>query len=68
MILVNARVAVIGVLPAPPAEALVPSHPPATARTERVVYLGGWRAVPIFDLNALAPGQQLARPGHRGVG
>jgi N-methylhydantoinase A len=26
------------------------------------VYLGGWREVPIFDLNALAPGQQLAGP------
>ncbi len=62
VILVNARVAVVGILPAPPAEALVSSRPLATATTARVVYLGGWREVPIFDLNALAPGQQLAGP------
>jgi N-methylhydantoinase A len=61
-VLVNARVAVVGVLPDAPQERALPDHPPAAPRTHRRVYLGGWREVPIFDFQRLAPGQTIAGP------
>jgi N-methylhydantoinase A len=61
-VLVNARVAVIGALPDPPQEPAVADRPPAAPRTQRRVYLGGWRQVPIFELDALAPGQTIDGP------
>ena len=61
-VLVNARVAVVGALPDPPQEPALPDHPPAAPRAHRRVYLGGWREVPIFDFDGLAPGQTIAGP------
>jgi N-methylhydantoinase A len=65
VVLVNARLAVVGELPALPEEPALPPRPPATPRLRRRAYLGadaGWREVPVFDLDALAPGQALAGP------
>jgi N-methylhydantoinase A len=62
VVLVNARVAAVGVLPAPPEEPRVGPRPPAPPRTRRRVYLDDWREVPVFDLEALAPGQIIEGP------
>ena len=61
-VLVNARVAVIGALPDPPREPALPDRPAAAPRTRRPVYLGGWREVPVFDFDALAPRQTIDGP------
>jgi N-methylhydantoinase A len=61
-VLVNARVAVVGALPDPPQEPALPARPPGAPRTHRQVYLAGWRDVPIFDFESLAPGQTIAGP------
>jgi N-methylhydantoinase A len=61
-VLVNARVAVVGRLPDPPAEPGLPDRPPALPRARRRIYLGQWCDVPVFDFEALAPGQALEGP------
>ena len=61
-VLVNARVAVIGALPDPPQEPALPHRPAAAPATRRPVYLGGWREVPVFDFDALAPRQAIEGP------
>jgi N-methylhydantoinase A len=61
-VLVNARVAVIGVLSDPPREPGVAERRPAEPRERRRVYLGGWTEVSVFDFEALAPGQVIAGP------
>ena len=55
--LVNARAAVIGALPKLPQEPALPPRAPAEPHHERRIYLGGWRDVPVYALDALAPGQ-----------
>jgi N-methylhydantoinase A len=61
-VLVNARVAVIGALPDPPREPAVAERPAAAPRAQRPVYLDGWREVPVFDFEALAPAQTIDGP------
>jgi N-methylhydantoinase A len=58
-VLVNARVAVIGELPAPPREPDLMARAPAAPRGSRRVWLGGWREVPVLAFEALAPGQEI---------
>ena len=61
-VLVNARVAVIGRLPAMPAEpALAPGVPGAPAGARRA-WLDGWRELPVHDLDTLVPGQRIEGP------
>jgi len=61
-VLVNARAAVIGVLPGLPLEPALQPRPGTTQRGERRIWLRGWTSVPVFDLDALAPGQAVAGP------
>jgi N-methylhydantoinase A len=61
-VLVNARVAVIGALPSPPQEPSLADRPAAAPSNRRRIYLGAWREVPVFDFDALAPGQEVAGP------
>src|SRR6185503_3640 len=61
-VLVNARVAVIGELPALPQEPALSPRPPARPTGERQIYLGGWHNVPIYAFDALAPGQAIDGP------
>jgi N-methylhydantoinase A len=61
-VLVNARVAAVGVLPALPEEPALASRPPAGPRSRRRVYLGAWHDVPVHDLDGLAPGQVVEGP------
>jgi N-methylhydantoinase A len=58
-VLVNARVAVIGVLPELPQEPHVMVRPFAPIRTYRKVYLGNWIEVPVYRLDDLPPGQTI---------
>jgi N-methylhydantoinase A len=62
VVLVNARVAAVGEVPAfrvEPGEASLTSTGPRTARK---VHLDRWRDVPVFDLDALSVGDSLAGP------
>jgi N-methylhydantoinase A len=59
VVLVNARVAVIGVLPDLPREPHVTVRLPAQPRTYRKVYLGGWFEVPVYALDDLTSGQTV---------
>src|SRR5262249_28079460 len=61
-VLVNARVAVIGELPALPQEPALPNRPPAPAKGERRIFIGGWQSVPVYDFGALADGQGIVGP------
>jgi N-methylhydantoinase A len=62
-VLVNARVTVAGLLDELPREPSLPSAPPAPPIATRSIYLdGGAVAAPVFDFDALAPGQEIAGP------
>jgi N-methylhydantoinase A len=61
-VLVNARVAVIGELPALPQEPRLPARPPARPTGARKIYLGQWHEVPIYEFDALAPDQVIHGP------
>jgi N-methylhydantoinase A len=56
-VLINARAAVIGTLPKLPQEPALAKRSPADPHHHRRVYLGGWREVRVYALDALAPGQ-----------
>ena len=58
-VLVNARAAVIGVLPGVPQEPTRPAQLPAPPRGERRIYLRDWVNVPVYEFDALAPGQAI---------
>ena len=64
-VLVNARVAVAGMLSALPQEPDLPDGPPAAPRGERRIYLDDWVRSPVYDFDALAPGQNDRRAGDR---
>ncbi|HJU15079.1 MAG TPA: hydantoinase/oxoprolinase family protein, partial [Stellaceae bacterium] len=61
-VLVNARVAVSGILSALPQEPDLPPRPPAPPAAERRIYLDGWVSAPVWDFDALVPGQCLNGP------
>ena len=61
-VLVNARAAVIGVLPALPQEPRRPDAKPAGPTGERRIWLDAWTNVPVYDFESLAPGQTLHGP------
>ncbi len=61
-VLVNARVAVAGILAALPLEPALPEASPAIPRTERRIYLEDWVSVPVYDFDALAPSQIIDGP------
>jgi N-methylhydantoinase A len=62
VVLVNARLAVVGELPALPEEPRLPARAPTAPRRRRRVYLDGWREVPVHDLDAVTPGQVVLGP------
>ena len=62
VVIVNARVAVIGRLPVLPADdALATGRAPAPA-SRRPVWLGGWLEVPVYRLDGLPAGYQVDGP------
>ena len=40
----------------------MPARPPASPASRRRIYLGGWREVPVYAFDALAPGQAIDGP------
>ncbi len=62
VVLVNARIAVVGVLPETPDEEPAPSGPPVAPKTNRQIYLNGWVDAPVFDLDILPAGQVIEGP------
>ena len=62
VVLVNARVAVVGVLPETPDEAPNPAGPDAAPVAHRRIYIDGWIDAPIYDLDILPAGQTIAGP------
>lgn len=61
-VLINARVATVGLLPAPPAEPSAAGGTPAAPSHERQVYLSEWISAPVYDFAALAHGQIIDGP------
>ena len=61
-VLVNARVATVGLMPAPPAEPAATGLPPAAPAGERRIYLGGWYSAPVYVFSDLAAGQAVEGP------
>lgn len=62
-VLVNARVTVAGILDELPREPRLPDAPPAPPLARRAIYLGGgFVDAPVFDFDALAPGQWVTGP------
>jgi len=61
-VLVNARAAIIGVLPDLPQEPTRTGGSTATPTGMRHVHIGDWLDVPVYDLDTLAPGQAIAGP------
>jgi N-methylhydantoinase A len=61
-VLVNARVAIAGLLSALPQEPSLPEAPPTAPRSERRTYLDDWVTSPVYDFEALAPKQTIAGP------
>jgi N-methylhydantoinase A len=61
-VLVNARVAVAGILAALPQEPTLSAAPPTPPRSERRIYLDDWVSAPVYDFDALAPAQTIAGP------
>lgn len=63
VVLVNARVSVIGRLPATsPAAADGARGPGSAAKGQRQAHLGRWQSVPVYDFSTLAGGQQIRGP------
>jgi N-methylhydantoinase A len=61
-VLVNARVAAIGDLPALPSEPPRERTKPSPPRSRRRAYFGDWQEVPVFGFNELAVGQVVEGP------
>ena len=61
-VLVNARVAVIGQLPALPTELPPAASAPSAPRFQRRCHIGGWREVSVFGFDELAVGQVVEGP------
>ena len=62
VVLVNARMSVIGRLPAAATASASGSTLPVGAKGNRRVYLGGWTEIPVFDFGALAADQTVSGP------
>ena len=61
-VLVNARLSVIGRLPKVEGAASATSAAHAEPKARRLIYLGGWTRVPVFEFAALAPDQSVQGP------
>jgi N-methylhydantoinase A len=61
-VLVNARVAVAGILSTLPLEPALPKAPPAAPRARRRIYLDDWISVSLYDFDTLAPAQTIPGP------
>src|SRR5262249_8656230 len=61
-VLVNARVVAVGILPDLPREPVLAARAAVAPMGERRIFLGGWAPAPVYEFDALAPGQAIAGP------
>jgi N-methylhydantoinase A len=61
-VLVNARVAVAGILSALPQEPALPAASSVAPCSKRRIYLDAWISAPVYDFDHLAPEQAIAGP------
>src|SRR5436190_4281032 len=61
-VLVNARVAVSGILEELPQEPNLPAAPPVPPEGERRIYFDEWVTAPVYAFDSLAPAQTIAGP------
>jgi N-methylhydantoinase A len=62
VVIVNARVAVVGRLPVAPADEAVAAGRVLAPPTRRRVWLGGWVEVPVYRLDGLPAGHEVKGP------
>ena len=62
VVIVNARVAVVGRLPVLPADDAVATGRALASPVRRRVWLGGWQEVPVYRLDALPAGHEVKGP------
>jgi N-methylhydantoinase A len=62
VVLVNARLAVVGELPMLPAEPVIEGNGPVASHGSRRIYLGTWLDAPVYHLDALLPGHEVNGP------
>jgi N-methylhydantoinase A len=62
MVLVNARLAVVGELPTLPGEPVIKAAGAVRPHGGRRAYLGAWLDVPVYHLEALSPGHEVTGP------
>jgi N-methylhydantoinase A len=62
VVIVNARVAVVGRLPVLPADDAVATGRALAPPVRRRVWLGGWQDVPVYRLDALPAGHEVKGP------
>jgi N-methylhydantoinase A len=62
IVFVNARVAVVGVFPETPVTPLRSARAAGAAPKARRVYMDGWREVPVYEWDRLAPAAEIAGP------
>ena len=62
VVIVNARVAVVGRLPVLPADDAVATGRALAPPARRRVWLGGWQDVPVYRLDALPAGHEVKGP------
>ena len=62
VVIVNARVAVVGRLPVLPADEAVAAGRALAAPARRRVWLGGWTEVPVLRLDGLPAGHEVKGP------
>jgi N-methylhydantoinase A len=62
VVFVNARVAAIGHISAPTLEQPSPQAKPHAVETRRQAHLDGWKSVPVYQIDKLAPGASIEGP------
>ncbi len=62
VVLVNAKLAAVGLMATAPAEPEIATGAPAPPAQRRQIHLDGWREVPIYRLGDLVAGQAVAGP------
>jgi N-methylhydantoinase A len=62
VVLVNARLSVVGTMKSIPAEPTVSKRPAAKSKRLRRVCLGGWMDAPVYDMDALGADQRISGP------
>lgn len=60
--IVNARLAIVGVLPSVPLEPVLQKGAAARPSGERKAYLSGWVPVPVYDFDRLSTGAMIEGP------